>query len=403
MESREKLVQLRSREHARYGNAEGLFLRIMLLGSRFGWQPTSSAHNFWSSMIPVIDKKGVQFIILSIGGKCEQADGPVPVVRVYPGISNGNVKLETNYILKTLLLGKSYPHVIKLVRKHRVDLIHLIDNYGPGQVVLSQIRVPKTIFQLNYNPRYPFYSEFLKASLRPFDRVVTGSAALARMLRESRIATRTKAIPWAVALDSVGHQRSGAKAHFGMKGKSIVVLWTGFLPLIGEREFLFSMRVARQLVHRLPDVTFVFAFKSEHFDGEYRRLENDRIKIVPLRSKTGFLQLASACDVLFSPCLNHRAIFGPPLTWLECMAQGLPIVTTSLPGVEEVICHNTNGIILPQPGQVQDALYQLVSDPERIARLSIGAKKAIGKRFEINGTADAYKRMWLSVLARDVG
>lgn len=331
---------------------------------------------------------------------------PFPLQLIYAGNSNGNVKLETSYVLKTLFFGESYPHVTKLVRKHRIDLIHLMDNYGPSQVALSRISVPKTIFQLNYNPRYPFYSELLKASLRPFDRVVTGSAALARMLRESKAAPRTEAIPWAVALSSVGYQSadySGAKAHLGLKGKSIVVLWTGFLPLVGKRELLFSLRVAKQLVHRLPNIKFVFAFKSEHFVREYKGLEHERIRIASLRSKTGLLQLASTCDVLFSPCLNDAAVFGPPLTWLECMAQGLPIVTTSLPGIDEVVSNDANGIILPQPGQAQDALYQLVIDPERIARLSIGARKNIGKRFEINSTADAYERMWLSVLAHDRG
>lgn len=380
----------------------------MLLGLRLELRPTSSAHNFWLGMIPEIEKHVEKLLIVSIGGRPPENDSPMPLERllpfplqlIYAGNPRGNAKLESSYLLKTILFSGVYPKILELVKKHQIDLIHLIDNYGPIQIAAAQFTAAKSTYQLNYNPRSPLYDEFLRLSLKSFDLVIAGSTALARKLRALQVAPRVEPIPWAVSLESLEKQTvdyAKVRAGLGLVQGAPVVLWTGFLPHIGKREFLFSLRVAKELVKELPKAQFVFAFKSEHFDERYRSFEEDRIRIISLRSRTEFLQLAGASNLLFSPCLNHRGVLGPPLTWLESMAIGLPIVTTNLPGADELIINGTNGIIIPSPDLAQQALSELLRNPEDIEGLAIEAKETVRRKFTIKNAAPKYLRAWSSI------
>lgn len=326
---------------------------------------------------------------------------PFPLQLIYAGNSRGNVKLETSYLLKTVFFSNIYPQILKLVRKYQIDLIHVVDNYGPVQIAAAGFTPAKSTYQLNYNPRGPLYDEFLRLSLRSFDLVVAGSTALAKKLITLDVAARIEPIPWAVSPESLGKQTldcAKVRTGLGLMQEAPVVLWTGFLPLIGKREFFFSLRIAKELVLELPKAQFIFAFKSEHFNKRYQSFEEDRIKIISLRSRTEFLQIAGASSLLFSPCLNQRGVLGPPLTWLESMAIGVPVVTTNLPGSDELIINGTNGIIIPSPDLAQQALSELLRKPKDIEGLAVEAKKTISRKFTIKNVATKYLRVWSSII-----
>jgi hypothetical protein len=392
-------------------NEEGKPLRVMLLGSRIELKPSSSAHKFWLGMIPAIGDSVKQFVIASIGGKTSQNEYALPEARAFPfplrliyaGNPEGNVTLETNFFLKTALFGGVFPLVAELVKKCRIDLIHLVDNYGPIQALLSRVRAAKTSFQLNYNPKSLLYNEFLRASLGSMDGVVTGLVALARKLGELRVTPRIVTIPWAVSVDSQGSETGDNvdPAALGLKvpPERTLVTWTGFLgEFISKQELLFSIRIAKQVLRELRDVSFAFTLKNEHFDREYKSFEEDRIKILSLRSRTEFLKLARLSSLLFSACLNERIIIGPPLTWLECMAIGVPIVTTKLQGVDELILDGSNGIIVPSPEQAHEHLSQLLRDGRKMKRLATNAKETVKTRFEMKNVAAEYVRGWSSIV-----
>jgi len=382
----------------------------MLLGSRIEPRPTSSAHNFWLNMIPAIAKDVDQLVIASIGGGASRGviDGvkfvnmtPFPLQLAYSNRTTGNVRLESNYVFKTMLLGNAFPMIAKLVRRHQIDLVHVIDNYGPIQVGFSLVKAAKTIFQLNYNPRYPLYDELIKLSLKPFDAVITGSFALARRLRELGVSARCEPIPWAISPNLLANPTANTlelRKRFRLDPKLPVVMWTGFIPLVGTREFLFSMRVAKRVTAEFRNVQFIFAFKSEHFDSEYKSFEEQRIRVISLNSRTDFLKLAHVSTLLLCPCLNDRAIVGPPLTWLESMAHGVPVISTQVEGIDEVILNDVNGIVLRETENAHATILKLLHDPRKIERLSFAARETVRKKFELPSALKAYLRIWSFIL-----
>ena len=81
--------------------------------------------------------------------------------------------------------------------------------------------------------------------------------------------------------------------------------------------------------------------------------------------------LLRACDVITIPSLVPEAL---PLTLLESMACGIPVIASDGPGVRSVLCDGEDGL-LAKPGDATDLaekIQMLLDDPQR--RREIGAR-----------------------------
>ncbi len=69
----------------------------------------------------------------------------------------------------------------------------------------------------------------------------------------------------------------------------------------------------------------------------------------------------------------------------EAMAVGVPVVTTRLEGIEELLAHEESGILVPpgDPKALARSLQRLLADAELRLRLSTQARKVIEDRFDL--------------------
>lgn len=78
-----------------------------------------------------------------------------------------------------------------------------------------------------------------------------------------------------------------------------------------------------------------------------------------------------------------------PLSWLEAMACGRPLVGYDLGWAREIVRPGVDGLLVP-PGDTRalaDAVLGLLADPERAARLGAAARQRVESRFEVGRVA----------------
>jgi glycosyltransferase involved in cell wall biosynthesis len=80
---------------------------------------------------------------------------------------------------------------------------------------------------------------------------------------------------------------------------------------------------------------------------------------------------------------------GLPVALVEAAAMSLPIVTTDVGGIPELIQHNVTGLVVPQrdAAALAAAIGQLLDDPGLCARLGGAARRRVEQEFsrEVNG------------------
>jgi glycosyltransferase involved in cell wall biosynthesis len=90
---------------------------------------------------------------------------------------------------------------------------------------------------------------------------------------------------------------------------------------------------------------------------------------------------------------------GLPNALLEAMACGLPTISSLLPGVSEVIEHNTNGLLVPPDDReaISDAVLRLLENPDVAQRLGNAAHQTIMKHYSLDVVADRYVHLYTSL------
>jgi glycosyltransferase involved in cell wall biosynthesis len=117
-----------------------------------------------------------------------------------------------------------------------------------------------------------------------------------------------------------------------------MLLWAGFIQQVREPDFHLALDLARMARAQGLDATFMFAFKPETFRPEYAALHRPESGIHVLPTPVdAFADARAAADLLVSPIEARDCIVAPPLTWIECMSTGLPVLSTDVPGADELI------------------------------------------------------------------
>jgi len=121
---------------------------------------------------------------------------------------------------------------------------------------------------------------------------------------------------------------------------------------------------------------------------------NDIVEFLGERSDVP--ELMAESDVY----LNVSLFEGMPLTLLEAMASGLPIVATDVPGNRELVEDGQNGLRAPlgQGEAIACILVKLLEDPELYERLSVGSI-ARSRDFTIEQTASRHRNLYRQLIA----
>jgi glycosyltransferase involved in cell wall biosynthesis len=112
------------------------------------------------------------------------------------------------------------------------------------------------------------------------------------------------------------------------------------------------------------------------------------------------LRLAHA-TIFALPCTREAdgGMDNLPTVIMEAMAAGLPVISTPLAGVPEMVEPDVNGELVPErdPAAICAALERLISDPARARRLGDRGRQIAREKFSIETSARQLQRLFESI------
>jgi glycosyltransferase involved in cell wall biosynthesis len=165
------------------------------------------------------------------------------------------------------------------------------------------------------------------------------------------------------------------------------ILFSGtWLERKGRRD---SVEAFQNLPNDLEFVTLGAGVPEQVVKSHFPEHLRGRVFSFQAKSDGEASQIMADCDVLLLPSVFE----GTPLTLMEAMHSGLPIVTTNVFGMGEVIDHERNGLLVPTrcPGEITAAILRLYHDPVLRESLGRAARADALSRYTWRESA---KRVW---------
>jgi len=138
--------------------------------------------------------------------------------------------------------------------------------------------------------------------------------------------------------------------------------------------------------------------------GELQDAVREQVAALGLESRVRFLGVrADVADILRASdmfVLSSR-VEGNPLSVMEAMAAGLPVVSTAVGGVPELVREGETGLLVPSEdaGALARAVQVLVDDPVRRQAMGAAARRDAVSRFDIRHTVRGYEQLYERLLS----
>jgi glycosyltransferase involved in cell wall biosynthesis len=216
-------------------------------------------------------------------------------------------------------------------------------------------------------------------------------------LDPERVMTLTNGIDAEMFRPASVSERERRKTMLGIPSDAFVIGGVG--RLVAQKNFGVFLRVAAQILSRHPGVIFVIAGT-----GPLEEKLRDQADALGISANIRFLghvsdrvRLYQALDAL----LMTSDFEGTPMTLLEAMASGLPVVASSVDGIAEV-CTDGHDALLAPPRDVEKfttALDKVIQGGGLRLQLGAKARETILERYEISGLTRKIEAIYDEVLS----
>ena len=344
---------------------------------------------------PGIDVSAVLFNDGRLADALRQLDVPVVVLD------------ETRTSTLGLLLG-----LIRFLRAEQFDLVH-VHKYKDGVLGTIAARlagVPLVVRTMHglaeplrgwKHVKSRVYETLDRLTLQHFvDLIIAVSQRMTQSLWESGYApTMVTCIQNGLDLRQVTSTRPSGEVRrsLGVEPECFVIGTVGRLSAVKGHTHL--LRAANRIASTSRSSRFVFVgdgpLKSD-LEAEAARLQISQVCRFP-GARRDVYDVVSAMDVFVLPSLNE----GLPMSLLEAMTLGRPVVASEVGGIPEVIQHRVNGLLVP-PGDEQGlarACLELTHDRELALTLGASARQTIEDAFSHERSGLALLNVYESMVA----
>jgi glycosyltransferase involved in cell wall biosynthesis len=231
-----------------------------------------------------------------------------------------------------------------------------------------------------------------RRNLARVDRIIAASRNIETSLVEAGIdASRIRRIPPAIDTASFSPEISGTEWRKKLEAPedARIVFYLGNLtPVKGLDIAIEALReVAAQATKRrrkTPGLYFVYVLQGNHprFDrrGEEFKKALASIPLAGVRALgpvPHIERLMAAADLFIAPLRSTNGLADLPVSIMEGMALGKPIITTPVGGVPEIVTDGETGLFVPpdSAAALAEKMQELLDSPELAAWLGANARE----------------------------
>lgn len=251
--------------------------------------------------------------------------------------------------------------IVRTLQKIKPDIVHA-QSFGSGMPALLSnrlLKIPYVIYGRGSDVYLPDW--FTKLTAKGILKNASAVIALTKHMKDAMQAIYSRdviIVPNGINLNEIAE----TEAEGGNPGKKI--LFVGRLHPVKGTQYLLG---AMSIVHReLPEAKLILVGDGE--EREHLETLTDNLGIrecvefaggVPHERVEDYMNQA---EVFVLPSLSE----GFPVTILEAMACGLPVVATRVGGIPDIIEDGTNGYLIDamNPEQIAEALLKLLQNEE---------------------------------------
>ena len=199
-------------------------------------------------------------------------------------------------------------------------------------------------------------------------------------------------------------KRLPLQEQFDLPQTATTILFAGEYGRLGAIEKL--LEIIPQVLVRCPHCHFIFACRIlrsqdvEIRDDVQRRIRsNDCFRTVHFLDEVhDFAALLKACDVLLFPVSDMTGKIDTPLTVLEAMAAGLPIVLTDVAPLNEIFVPGAGAMVPVNDEQAMiEAVVALVNNVGLRQQAGRIAQEAVKARYDLWPMVRAYEELYDSL------
>jgi glycosyltransferase involved in cell wall biosynthesis len=288
----------------------------------------------------------------------------------------------------------------EILGRYGVDLLHThgykADLYGFLAARASDVPVMATCHNWTKDTRtVQAYSLLDRFVLRRFRAVTAVSSTVAELLIEAGI-----------SLDRIRVIHNGIGTEKCCSPQEMPeILANGHGPVIGmvgrlvpQKGFLDVLACGPEILSFKPDTRFVITGEGPQRAELEQAACNAGIShsVVFTGARADIQCFYAAMDIFVLPSLNE----GMPMTVLEAMAAGKPVVASRVGAVPQIVCDGESGILV-QPGnrrELKDALVGLLKAPARAIQMGERGRKRVIQEYSSSAMARQYASLYSSLV-----
>jgi glycosyltransferase involved in cell wall biosynthesis len=295
------------------------------------------------------------------------------------------------------LLG--FLELFRLLRRARPAILHAHSSKAGvlGRLAAFAARVPIRIFTVHgwaFNAHQGLASAFYRWADRVVARITTVTVCVSEQDRIAGIAAETCRAERTIVIRSGVEVKAAPAALAG--GKTPKVVSVGRLQ--APKDFgTLARALAKLKAGSFQAVLVGDGPDRPALENELRRLGLSNV-VELAGERDDVPELLAGADVFV---LSSRSE-GLPLSILEAMAVGLPVVASAVGGVPELVVDGTTGLLVRpgDPGELAEALAHVLADAGLRRRLGCAGHERARSLFDLAALRGAYVELYTRELAR---